>query len=54
MNIQLINKIMDTLFKEKPIVSINCMCYHYETRTNTYYDAKGNLQTTYTSVIVPT
>ena len=49
-----INKIMDTLFKEKPIVSINCMCYHYETRTNTYYDAKGNLQTTYTSVIVPT
>jgi hypothetical protein len=49
-----INKIMDTLFKEKPIVSINCMCYHNETRTNTYYDAKGNLQTTHTTVIVPT
>ena len=49
-----INKIMDTLFKEKPIVSINCMCYHNETRTNTYYDAKGNLQTTHTTVVVPT
>jgi hypothetical protein len=49
-----INKIMDTLFKEKPIVSINCMCYHNETRANTYYDAKGNLQTTHTTVVVQT
>ena len=49
-----INKIIDTLLKEKPEVIVNCLCYHLETRTNTYTDQNGNVQTTYTTVMVPT
>lgn len=49
-----INNIIDNLFKEKPEVIINCLCYHMETRSTTTTDANGRTQTTYTTVMVPT
>ena len=50
----LINNIINNLLKEKPEVIINCLSYHMETRSNTYTDANGRTQTTYTTVMVPT
>ena len=49
-----INKIIDTLLKEKPEVIIECECYHKETITNTYYDKNGNIQTSYSTEITKT
>ena len=49
-----INEIIDTLLKEKPLVSVNCLCYHTETRSNTYVDQNGNVRTQYSTVMVPT
>lgn len=49
-----INNIIDNLLREKPEVSISCMCYHMETHTTTYTDANGRTQTTFTTVAVPT
>ena len=49
-----IHEIMKKLFKEKPMINIECSCYHLETRTYTSTDAQGNTTTTTTTVAVTT
>ena len=49
-----INKVIETLLKEKPEVIINCICYHLDSRLESYYDSNGNYQTGYTTMTVPT
>ena len=36
---------MKKLFQTPPIIQFVCQCYHYETRTYTVYDSKGNSST---------
>ena len=42
------------LFLTPPKIQFVCQCYHYETRTYTSYDAKGNLNTRTETVRVVT
>ena len=40
-----LNNIMNHLFQEMPVVSIDCICYHYKTVNTTYTDYQGNKHT---------
>ena len=45
---------MESLFKTRPTIIINCDCYHSETKWNTTYDSDGNSHTESENVNVST